>query len=261
MKNVKLFRTPETMHAETGCEDLKAWLERQGGACTSEVISPASLKDVPVGAGETVIVRCHPQQGEEWLKECPTLPLVVQQTQTADFFFRRANDWHPELTFRAALHEALIRHGKQIELRGDVFVIGDGAALRAAASVAMEIGFRSFCFVGRDVTDLQAQAARLKRNYLSVNIRTIPYHEMTLQKISAALLINTVPLDAEPDLAADLAYFNFMLSSGVVVDLSEGESSKKVLEEADRAGLRVVPGHEVWELQRQVVRDLVKSLS
>lgn len=182
----------------------------------------------------------------QWLPACPVLPVKVRLLGAADWYRWNGRSWEPELLIEKALHQAIIHEAHHLDIQHSAYVIGEGILLRVAASVAFGLGYRRVYLVSEIESDMEEQKAILERVYIGAEVIALPIHELTLQTVGSSLLLNTFDLKAKPDLATDLAYFNFMKRGGVVLDLYESGEDRVLLTEAHRAGLRVIPAWKVW---------------
>lgn len=210
-----------------------------------DVSTPEELKAAVVAAGNCRAVRVEPDLSTGWLPSCAVQPMPVSLFGVADLFLRHEERWDPELLLERALHDVIVRQGKNLDLSESAYVIGRGASLRIVGGVCLGLGFRRVCLVGEDESDLLFEKDLLRDFYLSSEVVALPAHSLTLQTVGASLLVNTLDLTERPELSSDLAYFNFMKRGGLVVDMMALRMNNIMLEEALRAGLRIVPPHEI----------------
>ncbi|MBX2989200.1 MAG: hypothetical protein KF802_15025 [Bdellovibrionaceae bacterium] len=211
---------------------------------TREVADAAAFSALMAGNPEVDAVRLVPDLCEEYLAKCPVQPLPVSRYRTADAFYRRQGVWEPELLAEESVRRVIMRQAHHLDLRESAYVAGSGVFLRVVGGVALGLGFRRVYLVGENEADLNEQARSLMKLYVGSEVQALPAHQLTVQTVGGSLLVNTLNLASRPELAADLAYFNFMRRGGLVMDLHGGPSEQLVLEEALRADLRIVPPHE-----------------
>lgn len=212
------------------------WAEASNAEEAAQLIKDA--------AAEFRSVRVDPGLTGEALGLCPSLPLDVSTLKTADVFFSRDKGWEPGLCLFTGLHEALIASAKSLDLRLSAYVIGKGAYVRQAAAAALGLGYRRIYLVADDEDDLVRQKEILTRVYVGSECIVLPSYQLTLQTVGASLVINATDLTGEKELASDVAYFNFMSQGGLVVDLEDPSETNPLLEEAGRAGLRILPPYQ-----------------
>lgn len=236
-------------------------IEIDWAEAANEEEAAALVKDA---AAEFRSVRMDPSLSGEALDLCPSLPLDVSTLKTADVFLSREKGWEPGLCIFQGLHEALIASAKSLDLRLSAYVIGRGAYVRQAAAAALAIGYRRVYLVAENEEDLVRQKEILTRVYVGSECVVLPSFQLTLQTVGASLVVNATDLREEKELASDLAYFNFMSPSGLVVDLEDPSEGNPLLEEAGRAGLRILPPHQVqawieWTHVRGLCLDSLSS--
>lgn len=222
--------------------------EMAGDLGLSLQIEPRNFSTVsnPLGDVDGAdIMRVTMERSLEWLKSCPVQPVNVSLYGAADTFVRTSKGLSPQLFFEKSLHQTIIREAHHVDIRESAYVIGNGPLLRVVAGVALGLGFRRVYVVGEDEEDLLEQKELLQRIFIGAEVLTLPTHSLTLQTVGASLLVNTFSLKDRPELSADLAYFNFMRRGGLVLDLYGFGGEQPVLDEALRAGLRVIPAHLV----------------
>lgn len=195
---------------------------------------------------DLIALRLSPELSRDWISQCALLPLKISRLKAADAFVRRGREWEPLLLMEEALRRTVLKLGRGLDVKEAAYLIGEGAKLRAMASVVLGLGFQKVYLVSENTADLEAQKAVLDRLFVGSESLVLPAHSLTLQTVGASLLVNTLDLEKAPELAADVAYFNFMKREGFVVDIGSLLGSKSLLEEAKRASLRVIPSVEVY---------------
>jgi shikimate dehydrogenase len=119
------------------------------------------------------------------------------------------------------------------------------------------MGFSRISIVDEDEVKLKREAAHLKRYLLGIHIETVAAGALTVQTNAGSLMLNTLVMPDDSPVLKDLSYFNFMTQGGVVVDISECCHENMLLEEAQRADLKILTGLEV---QSQVDVDFLGKL-
>lgn len=224
---------------------LKAFLANSGVTLLSQDLQVTETNEIPgllQGAGDISAVRLDFELSTEWVSASPVQSLIVSQLGAADLMFHRNGQWEPELLFEQAVRESIVRHGRTLDLKSSAYVIGSGHALTALGAVCLGLGFQKLCLVHEiEEADTEENLKVLQGMYRGAVITPLPAHQLTLQTVGSSLMINSSDLTDLPDLLADLSYFNFMCKDGVVMDLAFSAANRSMLEEARRAGLRVLP--------------------
>jgi len=111
---------------------------------------------------------------------------------------------------------------------------------RAVCAVLAELGFGEIYVVGQEAEQLEIQIELLRKSHFGIKFKPLMFHELTIQSLSASIIINTVDLSQDKELLSDLSYFNFMKRDGYALDLNLLPYPNPLLEEAERAELRVL---------------------
>ncbi len=182
---------------------------------------------------------------QKLIGQMTTLPTETRLLGCADCLFYEDGAWWPRLNLKEAMRELIIKKAKNLDINESAFIIGEGPLLRLLASLVISFGFSKVFLVGLSIGDLHEQRDRLKKNFVGIDWRPMEASQLTMQTVGAAILINSIPLEPNPSLMNDLAYFNFMKNQGLVVDLNVFPLESGLIEEAHRANLRVLSGFQV----------------
>ncbi len=182
---------------------------------------------------------------QKLIKQMTTLPTETRLLGCADCLFFEDGGWWPRLNLKDAMRELIIKKARNLDINESAFIIGEGPLLRLLASLVISFGFSKVFLVGLSLVDLHEQRDRLKKTFVGIDWRPLEASQLTMQTVGAAILINSMPLEANPALLNDLAYFNFMKNQGLVVDLNVFPLESALIEEAHRANLRVLTGFQV----------------
>jgi shikimate dehydrogenase len=184
------------------------------------------------------------------LPKMPVIPTQVRNTGVLDSFFFDDGKWIPRLFLFEAARQVLVDQAKDMDIRHPGFVIGDDASALTMISVLIHLGFAEIYVVSENENALNHSITAIARNYIGVKILPLPATELTMQALSASVVINCESLQDKKSLLNDLSYFNFMKTSGLILDLQwiKGGGSP-LLEEAVRADLRIVETSRVVGLQ------------
>lgn len=177
--------------------------------------------------------------------ELTIVPTQVRLLRCFDSLFEENGKLYPRVITAQALHDVLVERAKDLDTRTPAFVIGEGEFARIATVVLAEMGITEIYLVGRQPAVTQ-HASDLRKSFFGVQFNVLPIEELTMQSVSAGIIINTVDLTEQKDLLTDLSYFNFMKGDGYVMDLNLSIENHQLLEEAERADLRVLPPEQVY---------------
>lgn len=238
---------PLRIHVEDGAlfesrsvEHLVGWAQKKGHDW--EVVSEGAVEKFEGREAWRLAPGSHP----DWMKRAPSLGVRVSRLGILDCAFRDSRGaLDVELLLENALHDVIVSQGRGLDLRDNAYVIGAGGALGAGAAVALGLGYQRVHLVAEDDAPTTREIRALEKFFLGSEVRPVSAAALTLQPSSASLLINLLDLEKNPELSADLAYFNFMRRGGLVVDLTPSAGGKDLSVEAEQAGLRVLPAFEV----------------
>ncbi|WP_413294379.1 hypothetical protein ACLSU7_04570 [Bdellovibrio sp. HCB185ZH] len=187
------------------------------------------------------------------------LPAQVRMLECFDFYFPEDGKWYPRLLYYEAIHRVLVERARDLNIRVPAFVVGEGECLRIAAAVCTELGFSEIYLIGEDTMQLHREARILSRGNLGIKFKVLPIEELTIQAVSASLIINTVHLKHESELLKDLSYFNFMNTGGYAFDCNLGNLHSELMEEAERAELKVLQPSDLLQALVEIVFEKLKQ--
>ncbi|MGZ3747050.1 MAG: hypothetical protein ACXWRE_06775 [Pseudobdellovibrionaceae bacterium] len=207
-------------------KDLKTWLPY--------VQEGASLIKVPL------------EKSAALLEHFPQLPTAVRWLEAADsLVLEEGHQWWPRLYLGEALRKLIIQRFRDLDVSLNSYVIGANQMGRVAAAALAELGYAHVSLVDEDTEKLDSEIKFLRKYLFGLQIQGVPAQTLTLQEKPGSLMLNTLSLQSERGILGDLSYFNFMKTGGVVVDISECTLHNQLLEEAERASLKVLSGLEV----------------
>ncbi|KYG64340.1 hypothetical protein AZI87_13995 [Bdellovibrio bacteriovorus] len=185
-------------------------------------------------------VKIAPSLSDEILPQLRVLPTQVRTSQVLDSFFQDEGGWYPRLILHEAIRSVLVQEARDLDIRAPGFVVGESKEARVAAGVLAEMGVSEIFLVG-DPAVLEPQKHVLSRQQLGIRFNILNPDDLTLQAVSAGVMINTMDLRQNKSLLTDLSYFNFMKRAGYALDLNLFPLENLLLEEAERADLKVLP--------------------
>lgn len=176
---------------------------------------------------------------ERVLPQIKTQTTQVRNIECLDSFFFEGGSWYPRILAHEALRMVLVAEARDLDIRAPAFVVGNDESVRSVASVLAEMGIVDIYLVG-NVEALEKQKKILSRSHIGIHFQLVDAEDLTLQSVSAGIVVNTSDLSERKSLLTDLSYFNFMKHNGYVLDLNILPRHNLLLEEAERAGLRVL---------------------
>ncbi|UYL08518.1 hypothetical protein B9G69_015855 [Bdellovibrio sp. SKB1291214] len=187
------------------------------------------------------------------------LPTQVRLLECFDNYLPEDGKWYPRLLFYEAIHQVLVARARDMDIRVPAFVVGEGECLRIAAGVCAELGYAEVYLIGENSAQLHREARILSRGYLGIKFKVLPIEELTIQAVSASLIINTVHLPSGSELLKDLSYFNFMNTGGYAFDCHLGNLHSELMEEAERADLKVLHPTDLLQALVEIVLEKLKQ--
>ncbi|UXR64019.1 hypothetical protein EZJ49_13190 [Bdellovibrio bacteriovorus] len=193
-------------------------------------------EDVLKGASA---VKVEPKLSSVILPTIKVLTTQVRSVEVLDSFFLEDGSLYPRVLLFEALRQVLVSQARDLDIRAPAFVIGHNEEARVVASVLALMGVGDIYLVGeREGLDEHQQA--LQRSHLGIRFHALPTDELTMQAVSAGIVVNTVDLSTQQALLTDLSYFNYMNGKGYALDLNLLPLQNLLLEEAEKADLRVL---------------------
>ncbi len=188
-------------------------------------------------------------RSHELLSLYPARPERVQLLECADGLVKKNGKIWPDLILPIAVKSAIRRRIRTLDLRLVAYVVAKDILVRPLVSAAVSLGFSQICLVSDDDQFLKSEKDFLNRRLIGVNIDTVLTNDLTLRPQNGGLLFNAINLNHKKDSLQDIAYFNFMSSDSIFMDLFEGDPHAYLQEEAHRAhllGIRPVEIEWAW---------------
>ncbi|WII72011.1 hypothetical protein QJS83_16230 [Bdellovibrio sp. 22V] len=212
------------------------WLAKQKGWDWTLETHPEFAFDLMDGASA---VKVASALSERILPQLKVLPTQVRLIQCLDSFFKEDGTWYPRILLYEAMRTVLVSEARDLDIRAPAFIVGDNEEARAAAFVVAQMGCSEIFLVG-ETARLQRQQEILSHSQIGIRFTILPPEELTMQAVSAGLIVNSVDLSKQKSLLTDLSYFNFMKRSGYALDLNLLPAQNLLLEEAEKAELKVL---------------------
>ena len=214
---------------------LKFLSEKKGWGWDIETV-PEFSKDLMTQA---TALKIAPALADVILPKISVTPTLVRNVECLDSFFKEGEAWYPRLLIHEALRLVLVSEARDLDIRAPAFVVGDNNDSRVAAAVLAELGIAEVYLIG-DAEKLQNHQRILARSQVGVKFNIMAAEDLTLQAVNVGIVINTENLAEQKALLVDLSYFNFMKRLGYVLDANLLPVQNLLLEEAEKADLRVL---------------------
>lgn len=180
----------------------------------------------------------------------PQRPEQVQLIEVFDSLLPKTSgegriEYWPELLAIPALKGLIRERVETLDLRGFAYILGDSAWLRLLSVVAAQLGFANIVLVSTSHEAISPHLKQLKRSLIGIHFEVVLTQELTLQPQHAELVFNALNLSNQKEALQDIAYFNFMASEGLFVNLMADKGQKLLHDEAERAHLKSIFAKEV----------------
>ncbi|MCX7977537.1 MAG: hypothetical protein N2578_00885 [Bdellovibrionaceae bacterium] len=226
-------------------EFSSSWLKEKGKAI--------ELIEVPfgnrMGLGMDADLRgilLDPLDSWSFVSEWPRVSEEVAFLQVADCVLRSEGYLWPRLLFPESIRAFIAHQAPDLDTRQTAYVVGEGAWLRILGRLCLSMGFKKLFLVSEQEEDLKTSVEKVWRRFWGAEIIALPAYQLTLQTVSASLIVVSPLRQASPGLVHDIAYFNVMLPQGLLIDLNLSASDSMLVQEAMQAGLRTLPPTEIY---------------
>ena len=182
----------------------------------------------------------------------PAQPERVKLLESMDCLLTVQGKQWPHLLIVDAIKRAIRRKTRTLDLNCAAYIVGENSDIRPLVMVATELGFSRIALVSTNEKFLNDEIKFLSRRLVGVKLEPVLTSDLTLQPQDTKLLLNSFNLHKNKEYLHDLAYFNFMVSGGVVVDLHSEGPHQTLQEEAAKAQLECVVPKEIvlaWWLE------------
>lgn len=214
---------------------LKHLSEAHGWGWSFETVTEFSLDILE----DAWVVKVDPSLSSRLLEALRVLPAQVRSVRVIDSLFKEDGAWYPRLLLHEAIREVFVSEARDLDVRAPGFVIGCGEEARVVVSVLALMGVGDIYLVG-EREGLEEYRDSLRQSHFGIRFHVLPIDELTMQAVSAGIAVNTVDLSRQEALLTDLSYFNYMKGTGYVLDLNLSPLENLLLEEAEKADLRVL---------------------
>lgn len=172
-------------------------------------------------------------------------PSTMMFLKAADGVIFEQGKWWPRSSGYRGLQKVLGEVGRDLDLNSSILVVGSGAQARVACAAFSKLGFRRFLITSRNDEHAEELVKQLERHFFNLEFKVVPQDQLVLLPGVSSAVINTTPYALDNDLLTELYYFNFLQSSGVVIDLNLQPLETPLIREAKVMGVNVVMGSEV----------------
>lgn len=187
----------------------------------------------------------NPDDSDEFYRRSRQIVRQVEESRFIDFIELNAKGLRPLSQARQFGAELLVRGSRSLDTGLRAYVTGNGPWARLFALIAIEKGFSDVRLVVKELEEAQILIDDFKKFCFGVNFEAIRHADLTLQANNGALLVNTIDPHSDPELAADLAYLNYLSPSALVIETHESSEANPLVEEARHSRLALLDGATV----------------
>lgn len=214
-------------------------------------------KWLPYVQENALALRFSPEMSDAVLAQFPRLPTDVNWLGTADTLLLEKQEWWPRLLTYETLRTVLVHRFPDLDTGECAYIVGATRKGRAIAASLAAVGFSRIRFIDSERERMESEMQILRRYLFSVEISGVDPETLTMESIPGSLMLNTLPMQDHGTALADLSYFNFMRSSGIVIDIAECTQRNAFLTEAESANLRTFSG---LQYQSQLDVNLLQKI-
>lgn len=222
-------------------DSIKTYLQSVGVPFESAVFD--TLPNLKKANLENSFIRCDLKFGAEHVTQLSMAPENVRFSGTFDALSFENGSWLPRLKYFDILRRRIVAHFGNLEIKESAAILCDSSVCEGLVSVLVSLGYRTILLFSPD--DAEDRAFALSRYFIGINFKTIPYSILTQNQNTTSMIVNAVDLEGNSGLMSDLAYFNFMVPEGIVVDLFSKTPVHPLLFEAEKAGLRTMKRRDI----------------
>ncbi len=210
----------------------------------SEIISYENLDQLKkIDLAGITLVRSDLSFGSRHVSQLSMAPEAVRFSKTFDSLTIENGKWLPRLKYFEILRKRIVSQFGNIEIQKCAGLVCSSGVRESLVALLVSLGFKTLLLFVPDGTE--PLGPELGKYFIGVNIKTIPYSELTQNQDITSMIINSVDVENQITLMNDLAYFNFMSPSGIVVELASKTPIHPLLFEAEKAGLRVMKRRDI----------------
>lgn len=244
MKKIKLTEISDEKSHSRSLLQLENFLKTQNYDPEISVIGTDKIEELTennyLKMKEYDFIKLSLESSAKILDKWAAQPAQVRWIGCCDVFIKEDSNLWPRVALFDCIRESIVSHIKDHDIKEAGYVISNDYRGRVLVSVLLNLGHRQVYLVGENEEFIQSEVEFLRRFHIGTEILSLPSHQLTLQTTRSSILINAAKLEEGSSTLNDLAYFNFMKENGVVLDLDFETSKNSLLEEAQKASLKVI---------------------
>lgn len=170
---------------------------------------------------------------------------ALLRIRSADSIVHQTGKWWLRTATPYGIEEVLKRAGDNLDIESAALVVGAGGGARMAAAALIKSGFKKINVTNKFFEQANEMITDLRRSFFDVEFEFIAQDRLVLLPGMHSIVINATPLSPANDLLSELYYFNFLQTSGMVIDLTVFPYDTPLIMEASAIGVKVIRGYEV----------------
>lgn len=190
-------------------------------------------------------IRFAGEAGTSALKNMTQVPAGIATLRTSDSLLKENGVWWPRCHLVDGINQTFAASESNIDIGGSVFILGAGSKARAVIAALSKIGFARINISDPDDEKSTALVEELKRSYFGVQFQQTPRNLVTQLPGVCSIAVNTVDAGEDAAGATELAYFNFLKTGGLWLDLALFPLNQNLQAEAVSVGGILLDGFEV----------------
>lgn len=189
-------------------------------------------------------VRLATRLGSDILNKLKVQSSWVTLLGVIDGMVKRDGAWWPLCALYESFGKMLVDLGTNMDMRGNVFVVGSGGAARVAVAAFFRAGFKHFLITDYNQEEAEKNISEFKRNFLGIHVQWVPQESIVLLPGETSVLVNCTPAENN-NLLIELSYLNFLLRPGFLFDLNLTPKPNLLVNEATEAGVTILSGLDI----------------
>lgn len=234
-KNIEKNLSIEGMHLEVIRQD-PSWILNSEFSVFQKELNTGELSD-------TKMIRLDLNTSSLLLPKISVLPENVKEDGVCDTLIFDNNSFIPRNFYFESLRRVFVNKFKKSRLNGCAAIICHEYEVDAMISFSVSLGFSHLLVFLEDVDPFKLKGSLKK--FIGVQVDFVNSKKITENSHIATIMINSMDLEHNTNLLADVCYFNFMHSDGVIIDLFSKSPISPFLFEAEKANLKTLSRREV----------------
>jgi|GEM_PF-6488755 len=190
-------------------------------------------------------VRISSRFGPQILQQVKVQSSWITLLGVVDGMVKTDNGWWPLCALYESFGQLLFNLGADLDTRGSVLIAGAGGSARVAIAAFFKAGFRNFLLTNFDAAEAKESIKEVQAKFFGLTLQWVPTEKIVLLPGESSVLVNCTPSVEENALLVELSYMNFLRRPGFLFDISRSSKPSVLVQEANDAGVSVIPGSQI----------------